>query len=464
MWAIVLIHVAVIAAIFFLVDPILFPLDDAYITLNNSRVLLEGTDRSFGVSPLVGATSLLHLGALALAGLLLPLEYAALILNGLASVAYSVGLVFLFLPLRLRIVSVVSLTLIGIFSANVPYHLFNGLETSLAMAAVVLCLILMHRQSQTALPLLCGILPFVRPELAALSVGIILHRAVLLRQAPWQIATDIGLVFIAATPLALWMWMETGSLVPSTSNAKAAFFAEEGYPASFKAGVVALVTLQSGLFVILLGVVFLWRWPYVWGVWFFVAAFILVLGTTFPGGLAHNYHRYLYPLVPIGLLGWATILANRERAKWLLSVLVMFHVATINVSSLVGGRYTAHELKAATDWMNANLSSNAVVLIHDAGMVAWATDFALVDLVGLKTPSSVSYHLKWTLPSRGEDRWRAVHEIALAANPTHSVFLSEGFWAENSDYLLRAGWTLEPLRIPAEGRGYVVYALAPPAN
>ena len=42
-----------------------FPLDDAYITLHNARVLLTGSDPYYGTSPLTGATSGVHLALVA---------------------------------------------------------------------------------------------------------------------------------------------------------------------------------------------------------------------------------------------------------------------------------------------------------------------------------------------------------------------------------------------------------------
>ncbi|MGJ0238983.1 hypothetical protein ACQEPB_10745 [Novosphingobium fluoreni] len=68
-----------------------FPLDDAYITLHNARALLAGADTTYGGSPLVGATSLVHLALLALLGHVLFLVTASCLLNILAAGAYAAG-------------------------------------------------------------------------------------------------------------------------------------------------------------------------------------------------------------------------------------------------------------------------------------------------------------------------------------------------------------------------------------
>src|SRR5437764_1047312 len=44
--------------------PFYFPLDDSYITLHNARALWAGIDANYGGSPLVGATSLVHLAVI----------------------------------------------------------------------------------------------------------------------------------------------------------------------------------------------------------------------------------------------------------------------------------------------------------------------------------------------------------------------------------------------------------------
>src|SRR6185312_18022 len=133
--------------------------------------------------------------------------------------------------------SAAALLLVAAGTTYVMFHLCNGLETSLVLAGVTWAIVLADRERPSrALCLLCGVLPFLHPELGLLSA------ALLLRQA-WRrlrtgdmgaIAADAALALAAAAPWALWSWIETGSAAPNTAAAKVAFFAEAGAPLGWK--------------------------------------------------------------------------------------------------------------------------------------------------------------------------------------------------------------------------------------
>lgn len=121
---------------------------------------------------------------------------------------------------------------------------------------------------------------------------------------------------------------------------------------------------------------------------------------------------------------------------------------------------TDRELAGVADWSRANLPPDSVLLIHDAGYIAWDTSFRMVDLVGLKTPSSITPHLQMTLPSGGERRAEAVALIAQRAQVTHLITLYS--WDDTfriSAGLVGRGWSIKPLRMDG---AYKVYRLKPP--
>ena len=72
-----------------------FPLDDAYITLHNAQSLLSGVDRQFGASPLLGATSSVHLLLVTALGLIVSLPWAAAIVAWGGAGLYLLGLSYL---------------------------------------------------------------------------------------------------------------------------------------------------------------------------------------------------------------------------------------------------------------------------------------------------------------------------------------------------------------------------------
>src|SRR5258708_7718132 len=146
-----------------------FPLDDAYITLHNARVVLEGSDPSYAVPALEGATSSVHLAVLAGLGLVLDLRWASAVACWLAAAAYVAGLGALAWRFALRRVETALLIATGTAAGLVPYHLLNGLETGLALAAVTWAVVLAAGPPSRALAVLAGLMPFIRPELALLS-------------------------------------------------------------------------------------------------------------------------------------------------------------------------------------------------------------------------------------------------------------------------------------------------------
>jgi hypothetical protein len=196
-----------------------------------------------------------------------------------------------------------------------------------------------------------------------------------------------------------------------------------------------------------------------------LAVILLMFAVTFPGGLFHNYYRYFYPLLPIGLLGWAIAVRETKVMVWAFALLIVAYAAVgfKTWPHVVTGRRITAELDEAARWSREHLPAEARILIHDAGYFAWATPFALFDVVGLKTPSSIADHRRWTLPSRAQERHVAVHEIAKRNRVTHAVILNDEFWGDLAHDLRRHGWGLKPMREPA-AYGYIVYELTPPAS
>jgi hypothetical protein len=82
-----------------------------------------------------------------------------------------------------------------------------------------------------------------------------------------------------------------------------------------------------------------------------------------------------------------------------------------------------------------------------------------VDLVGLKTPSSVAAHARWTWPSCVAQRGAAVTDIARRSGANYFVAVTG--WNEflRPD-LIEGGFDLTPMRQPPAGKGgYTVYRM-----
>ncbi len=438
---------------------IVFPLDDAYITLHNARVLLTGIDQNYDVSSLIGATSPAHLALIAALGLAIPLPAASLIVNLAAAVVYSAGLWRMALLVQPSLKVGTIIVILGILAGYTPYHLTNGLEAGLAMAAVTWAIVLGLEKSP-ALPLLCGVLPFVRPELAALSIALVAWRT---WHQPRSLPRDLFFAALAAAPFLAWTCASTGHLAPLTASAKEAFFAESSMSAMTRMAALLLIILSSGIGALIIVTLFIPRVPASTPVRIFISTVLIAFFIKFPGGLTHNHFRYLYPLWPSALLFLSVYFHSRPRAMMPALGLVLL-VGIFTLPSIFGGRdFTRNELAHVAQWTRNNLPSGSKILVHDAGYIAWATDFLLVDAVGLKTPSSIDAHRAWTEPSAGRDRHKAIAAIAGKHRPTHAVILNDPFWGKIAGDLAEGGWKLATLREPSE-RGYIVFKLSPPPN
>src|SRR5207248_9680865 len=120
-------------------------------------------------------------------------------------------------------------------------------------------------------------------------------------------------------------------------------------------------------------------------------------------------------------------------------------------------------------WMNANLAAGSVVMVHDAGYIAYAGHFPLIDLAGLKTPAAIDVHKALTYPSAGELRPKAVAKIADLFKPSHLLVVQR--WDDDyrfTDGLRAWGWMVSELyasNLSSDtpvSEAYHLYLLKPP--
>lgn len=458
-----------------------FPVDDAYITLHNALALLRHRDENFpGVSPLVGATSGAHVLLVALlAAVFEPLRalHAARILG---ATLYPLALLRVGAATRASAPMSLLLLAFGMLLGRTPHQLMNGLETGLALAGVTFALAEHLAETRADeperprvwLPLACGALPFLRPELALLS-AMLLGLRLLRRRAegPRALLRDLALALAAAAPFALAYLASTGSPIPSTVSAKRNFFAEGCLPPATKRlwvlgnlGVVVGLMGYASRALLLLPLSSVGRLGAVFG-----AVMVAAYYVSFPGALGHYEQRYLYVLLPF--VTAALAVGATDRRRWLrwASVALLFVGADESlwrakerwVEHRRAEDFTRYELDAAARFMNERLPRGARVLVHDVGYVSWATRFALIDIVGLKSPGSAEPHRALTWPSCGARRGEAVARIAREGRATHLVALTswDGIY-RFVDSLRAQGWVVREIR--AQGL-YRVYALqAPP--
>ncbi|MBO0693577.1 MAG: hypothetical protein J2P58_11820 [Acidimicrobiaceae bacterium] len=475
-----LVGTALVATLFVIITAIygnpILPTDDAYITVHDAQVLIyhAGHDPNYaGVSPLSGETSLVHL---ALITLFLPAggEWASFVVSWLGILAYTLGVVRLTRIFKAG-PAVTTLTVaVAVTTGVMGYQLLNGLETGLAMATGVWLLSLaLERQHLVWFGLLCGIAPFVRPELGLLSIFLICVVGwPLVRAHEFR---DLSGVLIAAllgaTPWLLWSGIASGDILPTTLSAKAAWFAEQGLPTSIKRHnlwlafwnfgrqigplmMVApfLVAFLVGRVAVLFGLIF-------YGVYFF----------RYSSELSFYFDRYQYILIPGLLVGLVWLIARSSRL-WrgagfvLASASLVFALATFSGhwSDWTGSRnFTTTQLRPVAQWANAHIPKRSAVMIHDAGYIAFGTDLHLVDVVGLKTPTAVEINKHdITAETDWPGRAKALNRLAQLTHPQYLIVLKGWDYDFGITQAFRSrGWSLRRLRTVVGTDGYDVYAM-----
>jgi hypothetical protein len=457
--------VVAVALIAWLVTPRLPALDDAYIVLHSADVVRVGGDSVYGVPALSGITSpaylllVLALQAFGADGL-----GALRIAGALGVTAYLAGVWFLAKEVRVTGLRAVVVLTLGLLSGPVAKNLTNGLETGWASALVVWAVIwtLQHRPLRVAV--LMGILPWLRPDLAPMAAVLLVLAARPLGPQWWR---PLIVALFVMLPFTIWVRWDTGYWWPQTIDAKRLFFAEGCLPAMMKIE----RTLQylwswanlNVLIIVGLGVAFvdpLGRMGLLSSI-----VILTAYGWTLPGGITHNDYRYLTPfLIPWGLLGFARMVRSSRgpATAALLGIILFMAVKNTSQRPFLNDHGEAQELKLVGEWIETHTAADAAILVHDAGAMSVFAHRRLVDIVGLKTPSSVDAHARWTWPTCGEDRALAVDSIARSARPQFLVVAND--WDRIfrfSGALSAHGWHLTMLRAHTSSpRSYAVYRLA----
>ena len=461
-WAALVFLLAVAA---WLATPAVPWLDDAFISLHSAQSVLAGGDPQYGAPPLAGVTSppyVLLLTTLLAAGVApLPALEAA---GALGLAALALALWWLGRCLGLAGWRQLALPAAVLAAGQVVDQATNGVETGWAMAVAIVLVAATIARAPLLAAAAAGILPWLRPDLAPLAG--LMFVAALWPHPPRLRLQAAAIAAVAFLPWALWVYGDTGSWIPQTMAAKAAYFADGCQPLPLKAQVVGgALAAYSALLIpaSLLGLVFAVTSPH--GRLLLLAAAVTVGAylALLPGGLWHNYHRYLYPLlVPAIALGIGVSLKRPEFA-WRIAAMAAIAVTILMwpMKRLPDAGEAMERLDAAA-WVREHIEPEARLLVQDAGVFAVFTSNPLVDFVGLKTPSSVAVHQQITLPSCGSNRAAALAAIARSSGADYLIV--SAVWDTIFSLtagLRREGVALELLRSPGNSPydGYSVYQM-----
>jgi hypothetical protein len=452
-------------------NPPIFPLDDGYIYLHNAQVLHLGYDRNYlGVPALAGSTSPIYLLLVSLLLYVLSPLWALQTAAWLGILIYSLGLVRLTFVHRASAIQALLFLISGLGIAFTPYQLLNGVETGWAMAAVVWTLALMSAgqtlRCRILISVLCGTLPFLRPELIIFSAWIMVWQT-------WRygrnILFDLFVMLICAAPWIIWCEWSMGQFYPMTINAKAIFTAQSCllwhekthyFLLSFFSFIKLIGEIVFFGMLILLSVTALGRVILV-----ALLSFFILFWFYMPEVVVFNNLRYLYPLIPLLLYGVFSCIQNeRTEIYWAANFLLLLTAACAIAffplkwrTYVADARLMTSSLVAVAQWCNTNLPSHSTLLVHDAGYISVATSFHLIDLVGLKTPACMAYQQQYTLDGCKMQRGAATAAIIQHYHPDYLIVLPD--WMRGFGIMRNAtqlGWSAKLLYETGPG-GYRVY-------
>lgn len=404
--------------------------DDSYITLTFAANFFRYGGITYdGTSFLAGATSPLHIIFIAICSLFLDIATASL----------TVGTIFFILSALLVYLWTLALynnkamaLLAGTLMATSGWLIFdalNGLETTtfIFFSLLTFYLFYTHRSKQFyVIPLYLSIL--TRPEGWFIAcalwmwqiIGYRIHRD---KQILKDLFTSLGIITLVITPYFLLSLHSTGSLLPGTAFSKAIFFAEVRWPftikyASLKEGFEFFYStlLYSTPFILLLLIFFARKiisLPYLWFYYFIFYLFYFLL---FPGSIKHYWCRYQHIFIPLIIMAisagaFELYRMCRGRILKISAALLIASLLIYNQSMSFLSAKEAYSLEIDSTekpmislalWLKNNTPENALIALHDIGVVGFFSGRKILDMVGLVNPEVGKFYqdeqLKTPLP------------------------------------------------------------------
>ena len=394
--------------------------DDSYITLKfASNFFRYGGITYDGTSYLVGATSPLHIIFVALVGLFLKIETAALVV-GIVFFVFSSLLVYLWI---FKIYEERKIALLaGVMMSTSGWLIFdslNGLDTTTFICFSLLTFYLFYvyeRRVFYIFPLFLSIL--ARPEGWFIACALWMWQVIQYvdhkdKQILRHLLISFGIFILLIAPYFLFSLYCIGSLLPNTAFSKAIFFAERSLAfvkrcASFRNGFLLfykILLYPTPLFVFTL-VLFarkLISLPYLWFYYFIFYLFYFLL---FPGAIGHYWCRYQHIFIPLLIIAISSgafeliRICKRRTLRvsiFTLIVATLFYnqgeqfmrIDNIYLRSIECTKRTMIDLSL---WLKRNTPQDSLIAVHDIGAVGYFSDRSILDLVGLVNPEISKYY------------------------------------------------------------------------
>ena len=456
--------------------------DDPYIVLSNARALLQGAPLREGEPILLGATSLLHTAGVALFSIPFRPETGLFLFCWLGAVAGFWGALAAARSAGATPFWGGLLALACFIASPTPFALVSGLETGWVVAALFWTFAFARRDPfSPAAAILCGMLPFIRPELGVFSCAMMGRALWLARAAPIRALRPAALALGVALALLALQWGLSGAPIPTTGSAKRAFFGMATIPPEGRALLYlnVLLTFFGAMGGLWLGALIPREGTARTAL--FAALALMAMSAFWYGNIAgQNQYRVLWDLVPPVIFACAAGLAQPWRRPGgllarvaLISALVLLPPSLAQRTAGHMPGFLRHHLYLADmkTWIDGNLAPGERIAVHDVGFTSWATDAALVDFVGLRSPENIPLMRAAAEAAAAEGKPSHVGRArgmlaAMEAAPVCIVMISRAF--EDRLRLVsgarEAGWSARRLSPPEMDRVAVWRMTAPPGH
>ena len=390
-----------------------FPLDDAWIHQAYARNLgLHGVMAFSPGQPSTGSTSFGWTVLLA-AGYLLDIPFFpwTYFLGSSFAIGTALAAAYLSWSYFKNLTNATLVAILCILEWHLAWASVSGMEIGFFTALTLLFFLLIHRRvSPFIVGGLIGFIVLVRPEGILLSLVYAWSLCWTQPREARRILLDAGtflLTFlIVISPWIVFNLRFSHRPFPNTISAK---FMQYGYPWSLWKSVkyvwdVLIYFLNGPLLLLVPSAVFTiyktirtrdvsYLYPVAWSVTL-VGLYAVALPAIYDHG------RYLIPLIPLviiyGVDGLAQILKSFVHSRLLRSVVWLSVFGTASLLWINGASDYAYRIQLfnlvhmpAAQWINANVSQDAVIATHDIGIIGYYTERQIVDLAGLVTPEIV---------------------------------------------------------------------------
>ncbi len=414
----------------------IMPLDDVYIHFQYAHQLAEGQPYRYnpGLPPTSGATSFLYPFMLAVGDLLgfrgLPLGTWAMILGALALGTATILIYKTALGLGLPLGLSVLVAIVFEVSGAVTWHAMSGMETLWVVVFLFLALYGLLLRKRTSALIGAALSALIRPEgaliavavCAVLSIEYLLQVRIQHPRAKWsQHIRHLGVTLLPILMIVLQPLVNrlvTGSSVASGNSAKSLFgviptdwsmilmrilenflrmlreLFDMGGTNPVYIGLPVAVLGLMGLVLLLVQRGKRLRGLAIIAVFLGGFAAISTLDTAF-----WHFKRYQIPFM--GLLFLTSTVALvwlYQRWKWsaVFAGLSIFVLLPLNVtdflhSYLLNTGYVVAQPLQMARWLATHAETDAVVAVHDVGMMRYQGGRTTLDIVGLTTPSAADY-------------------------------------------------------------------------